>query len=902
VAEPNQVVVASATYQLLGTSFEYEDLGMHELKGIAQPVQAWRAVRERDIHSRYETRRVGGGSPLVGRQEELGLLLRSWEASKEGHGQAILIQGEAGIGKSRLVDALRELITGQNYLWVVHRCSPYHTQSALHPVIEQIKRALSWEREDGAALRLEKLERSLAGYGFASGEVVPLIAALLSLPLPKDRYPALNLTPNQQRQMTLDAAAGWLLEEAERRPVLQLWEDIHWADPSTVELLGMFIEQAPTAAMLNVVTFRPEFVPPWGQRSHLLSLTLNRLERAEVEKVVFQLVQGNVLPDEVVTHITDKADGVPLFIEELTKTVIESGLLEKRGGRYELDGALAELHIPATLQDSLMARLDRLPDVRRLAQLGSVLGREFAYDMLCSLAAMDEPQLQDGLGRLVAAELLYQRGRPPKSRYIFKHALIQDAAYQSLLKRSRQQCHGKVAEMLETQYPEFVSSQPELVAHHYTEAGSAERAIEYWKTAGLKALGRSASHEAVSHLTMGLNLIESLPRTRELARQELAMQMGLGPALLAARSFADPAVEQAFIRAIELCESLDDRPRACLATRGQQVYHLMRGETVQSLQLAERLLRLAEEDPDKTYVVGGCHAVGQTRFLAGEFRSANEVLEKGAILFSRDPRQVDGWPGGQPGEQCRCYAAFSSWMLGYPQRALEHAAQALSISQAGGNRFSLANTEVFVAMAHVLQRDAEAAREHAETGITMAAELRTPVFGKMCRALRGSALAMQGEIDDGLAEMRRGIDEYRALGMQAWIVLILALHAEASVKRNDLSEGRRSLVEAASSAKGTGQLFWDAEIHRLEGELRVAHRPAGDEAAEICFQNALNTARAQAARSLELRAATSLGRLWRAQGRRADARDLVAPILGWFTEGFDTSDLKDAKALLDSLP
>ena len=406
VAAPGQVVIGATTRLLIGETFDMEDLGTRELKGFAEPVQSWRVVREGDIDSGYEAGRVGGGLPLVGRQEELGLLLRSWEASKEGHGQAVLIQGEAGIGKSRLVEALRERVAGEDYIWVVLRCSPYHANSTLYPVIEHMKRALGWTPEDGAPEKLAKLEAGLEAQSLPLAEAVPLYAELMSLALPEGRYAPRELSAKQRREQTLDALAGWLLEMAERAHVLQVWEDLHWADPTTLELLALYIDQSPTVSMINVLTYRPEFAPPWTMRSHMTPLTLNRLERPEVEALISQQAGGKVLPGEVVEHIVNKTDGVPLYVEELTKAILEADFLREQDDGYELTGPLSGMTIPATLQDSLMARLDRLPTIREIAQLGAVLGREFTYQMVQAIASIEETILQSGLDQLVDAELL----------------------------------------------------------------------------------------------------------------------------------------------------------------------------------------------------------------------------------------------------------------------------------------------------------------------------------------------------------------------------------------------------------------------------------------------------------------------------------------------------------------
>jgi class 3 adenylate cyclase/tetratricopeptide (TPR) repeat protein len=511
LARPNQVVVGPLTRALIGEAFVCEDLGTHRLKGLIAPVQAWHAIRERDIGARVDADRIGGGLALIGRQEELGLLMRSWEASRNGNGQVVLVQGEAGIGKSRLLEALREKAAIEGCVWVRTQCSPYHGRTTLHPVIEHLKRVIGWNLDDGPEARLAKLESVLSRQSVALEQAVPLYADLLSLPLPKGRYARLESSAEEQREQTLDALAAWLLDEAERTPVLRVWEDVHWADPTTLALLALCIEQSPTVSMMNVVTYRPEFVPPWTMHSHMKPITLNRLGRSEVEALIVQRAHGKTMPSEVVDYVVDKTDGVPLYVEELTKEILDAKFVREEDERYRLARPLSDVSIPATLQDLLMARLDRLPTIREVAQLGSILGREFAYEMLQAIASLEEATLQTGLDRLVEAELLYQRGRRPRARYIFKHALVQDAAYHSLLKRTRQYYHRQVAELLESRYPDIAGAQPELLAHHYSKGEQNDKAVMYLQRCAEKAAGMYAHAEAIAGLEQARILAEGLP-------------------------------------------------------------------------------------------------------------------------------------------------------------------------------------------------------------------------------------------------------------------------------------------------------------------------------------------------------------------------------------------------------
>jgi class 3 adenylate cyclase/tetratricopeptide (TPR) repeat protein len=511
LAQPNEVVIGPLTRELVGEAFACQDLGANRLKGIEAPVRAWRVVRARDIESHPHARRRGQSLALVGRQEELGLLLRSWESSKKKQGQVVLIQGEAGLGKSRLVDALRTKLAGDDYVWIATRCSPYHANSTLYPVVQHLKRVARWTSEDGTEAKLAKLEEALKAQSLPLEQAVRLYASLMSLPLSDGRYAPLKLNAQEQREQTLDALAGWLLEEAERKPVLHVWEDLHWADPTTLELLGLYIEQSPTVSIMNVLTYRPEFVPGWPIRSHMTPITLSRMQRAEVEALIVQQAGGKPMPPEVVEYIAGKTDGVPLYVEELSKAILEAEFLREQDGAYHLTRPLSGVRIPATLQDLLMARLDRLPSLREVAQLGSILGREFAYEMLQAIATLEETALQNGLDRLVDAELLYQRGRRPRAKYIFKHALVQDAAYQSLLKRTRQYYHRHVAELLERRYPEIVQTQPELLAHHFSRSEEDEKAVDYLTRAADNAAGMYAHAEAIAAVEDARRHAERLP-------------------------------------------------------------------------------------------------------------------------------------------------------------------------------------------------------------------------------------------------------------------------------------------------------------------------------------------------------------------------------------------------------
>ena len=600
MAAPHTVVTSAATVPLLGGFFACQPLGTPLLKGVAQPLAVYRVLGESMARSRLEAAGRTGLTPLVGRDPEVALLLERWAQVKDGLGQVVLLSGEAGIGKSRLVQVLTAQVATEPQAWLTPcQCSPYYQNTALYPIIDLLERvALCFEREESLQQKHRKLEAFAVQYGLPLAEAVPLFAALLSLPLGAD-YAPLDVSPEQRKQKTLHALLTILLRIAAQQPVLFVMEDLHWVDPTTLEFLSLLVDQGPTARILALFTFRPDFSPPWSGRSHLTQVTLNRLPRRQAAQLTDRVAHGKALPAEVVEQVVAKTDGVPLFVEELTKMVLESGLLEERAERYELTGPLPPLAIPTTLHDSLMARLDRLAAVKGLAQLGATLGREFSYELLQAVSLWDEDTLHRGLHQLVEAEFLYQRGLPPQATYAFKHALIQEAAYQSLLRSTRQQYHQRIAEVLSTQFPDTGETQPELLAHHYTAAALNQPAMEYWQKAGQKAFERSAHVEAIAHLTKALTFLQGLPATSDHARQELTLQRMLGVSLLATKGFAAPEVKSAYVRARELCQQVGDISHIFPVLFGLYGYYHLRMEWQTTRELAEELLALAQRYQDQ---------------------------------------------------------------------------------------------------------------------------------------------------------------------------------------------------------------------------------------------------------------------------------------------------------------
>jgi class 3 adenylate cyclase/predicted ATPase len=904
LAGPDAILISAATRDLVGDIFACEGLGAHALKGIAEPVQVWRVAglhEEEEEEAEFET--TAADFPLVGRDEEIGLLRRAWQQTKdEGHGQVVLVSGEPGIGKSALVDTLRRAVRAEGLTRITFRCSPYHTNSALYPAIEHWKRLAGWQPEDDATARLAKLESALAPYRLPRKEAVPLFASLLSLPL-DDSYPRLDLTPEQLKEQTADALVALSLEEAERQPLLEVWEDVHWADPSTLDLLGQLIDQAPTAPLLIVLTFRPEFAPPWPARSHVKTLTLRRLERPQIEVMATRLAGGKALPAEVVEHIVQKTDGVPLFVEEMTKAVLGSSVLRADGDCYTLTGPLSEISIPVSLHESLMARLDRLPTLREVAQLGAVLGRDFAYEMLRAITSLDEPRLRDVLGRLVEAELLYQRGRPPRSRYIFKHALIQDAAYQSLLRRTRQQYHRQVAELFESNFADTAEASPELVAHHYSEAGLPDQAVTYWQRAGENATRRSANLEAIGHLTTGLAQLAQLPETPERAKRELALQRLLGQANMAARGYASPGVIRAFSRAREICAAIGDDDSIGPVLFGVWIFGLTAGYQTDAAMTANELLQWAARSGTTRARIAGNLAAGISELHLASLANArthfDKAIEDYRTFAEEQATRLAYEYGVELGAASFGYAAWCLWLLGYPDQALRLGHEALAIVERIQHGYSHSRCLYWNSAFHSYRREWPIVEERAAATIASAQERGLAMVVAVGRIMRGAARAMLDPSDAFVAEIREALATYRATGARLQITYHLVLLAQALAACGRPGEGLAALREASALVEETGERYVEAEIHRVEGNLRLAEN--GSAEVEAWYLKALEVARAQEARSLELRAATSLARLWGEQGRQQEAVALLAPVYHWFEEGFDTADLQAARTLLDEL-
>jgi class 3 adenylate cyclase/tetratricopeptide (TPR) repeat protein len=899
LAEPGTVVISSSTRKLTGGLFDYRDLGAVALRGFVERVPAWQVLGASGAENRFQALRAST-TPLVGRGEEIELLLRRWERAKTGEGSVVLISGEAGIGKSRIAQTLLERLSGEPHTRLRYFCSPHHQDSALYPSIAQLERAAGFRRDDTDAQRLEKLEAVLALATDELGEAVPLLADLLSVPTGK-RYPALDLSPQKRKEKTLHVQLAQIEGLAARQPVLMLFEDVHWADPTTRESLDALIDRVPALRVLVIVTFRPEFTPSWVGRAQVTLLSLSRLPPRQGAEMIARVAGGKALPKEIADEIADRTDGVPLFIEELTKAAVESALLEDRGDRHVATGPIAPLAIPTSLQASLQARLDRLAPMRNLAQIAAALGRHFSHELISAVAAMPPRQLEDALAQLVQAELIFRRGTPPDAEYTFKHALVQDAAYGTLLRSRRQQLHARIAATLEDKFPEIAAAQPALLARHCAEAGLTEKAVVYWLKAGQQALKRSAMTEAVAQLRKGLDALAGLPDGTWRRQQELGLQIALQPALTATKGFAAAEVGETIGRARALAEQTDRPEYVVPLINGQWAFHLIRSEHKLALSLAEQIEKIGEARNDVAVQLQGRRANGLTRCYLGEFVAARALLEQCQGLSdpaNRGTRTTGAGLTGDPYANMLANLAVALAHLGYVDQARARLDEALSEARRLKRAHTLAAVLSCATWMDWIARSPER-QQRAEELLALATEHGFPYFSGYAAIFRGASLTALGQARDGLSLITEGLVSVRATGAVAGTPVALMSLAAAHAMLGQPVEGLDCLAVAAGIIETTEERTTEAELHRLRGDLLNA---TGDPAAaELAYRQALEVAQRQSAKLLELRASIGLARLWRAEGRRGKAGDLLAPIYGWFTEGFDAPDLKEAKALLDEL-
>lgn len=895
IAQPDSIVLSDQTLRLVRGAFVTQDLGPQSLKGIAGPIRAHRLVGPTGFANRLDPNGITG-FPLVGRERELALLLECWAHARERLGHVVLLEGEPGIGKSRLVRELRARLAGERHIWLECRGSPYHQSSAFHPIVELLRQVLGFAPDEPATDHA-RLARKLAAEDLPP-DAVPSLSELLSPPHRDEEAPP-ALGREAQRRKTLQTLSAWLIAKAEHRPTVLVLEDLHWIDPSTLELLEVLVDQVANLPLLLLTTFRPGPVTPWTERPAVTRLTLTPLTREESAAMVHSVAEDASLPATLVDQVVEKTDGVPLFVEELTKHVLESGALG--GDRDEYTSSADELAVPSTLQDSLMARLDRLGTAKETAQLAAVLGREFSLELLEAVSPLKPEPLSQALAQLTRAELSYQRGVSPRVTYAFKHALIQDTAYQSLLRSSRRQYHARVAEILESRFAEQVPAQLEMLAHHHEEAGHLREAIAYCQKAGELAARRSANLEAIRHLGRAIELTRALAAGPDRDHLEALLQVALGVPLLASRGYADSEVERSYRRAGELCAGGGDLALEFRALWGLFQHHNSRAQLTTAREVAERLLELGQRADDRRLVLLAHAASGVAYFWSGQPVLA--VHDSEEVLARYDPVSDVSLAflyGQDPAVAARAYGGCALAQLGRTDLGRRWMGDALALARRHRNPFDVAFATAFAGIFHAILGQRDLTRKRAEEGMAVSSEHGFPLWLGVTRLLRSWAVSDRPDEPHAIEGIRIGMTEQVKTGNQAGAPVGMALLADAYLAANKLKQARGAIEAGLGLSEQTGTRTWDAELHRLRGELFLHDDPPARTDAEHAFQRAVEIARDQQMRTFEMRSTLRLARLALARGACQEVGAMLAPLCQSFPNA-DTPDLVEAKRLLESL-
>ena len=887
LAEPSQILVAPRTRLLLVGLFEFADLGDHNLKGFERPIRVWRVVAPGQLSSRFEARTSLYLTPLIGRQAEVRLLHKQYSKAKHGKGQIVLISGEPGIGKSRLILALRHRLAGERYGFLQFQCSSYHTSSALHPVIHYLEHAADIARDTSPAVRLNKLQDLVRRTIEPTKSIVPALAALLSIPI-ADHHPQRELTPEQLKGQTFSALLTLLQASAEQQPMILVFEDVHWADPTSLELLERIRDNAKNWRMLIILLHRPDLTLPWAEQPHVTSLTVNRLDRRQVSSMVQSLTKGKELPRTVIDQILVKTDGVPLFVEEITKTVLESVGGESHEERSDTHSTLL---VPDTLHDSLMARLDLLAPAKTVAQIAAVIGRDFSFELLKATAPFSESDVQAAIDRLLASGLVFRSGHPSDQSFSFKHALLRDEAYASILNDQRRKLHGRIGEILCKDFPQIAHTAPEIVAQHYAEAGRAKLATDYWIRAARQASARSAFVEASTHLQMALKRLPDLPSDMDRDSLELQLQQSLGNAFAASKGFAAAETVEAYNRALDLCSTAKSSDQRFAVLNGIVAFHVTRGDFEQSRTLAQELLTRAQQQDTPMPKLIGHRALGQALFLIGELASARDHLSKSLELYDATHHAPLTPIVSQT------YLTLALTLLGDVDRGLAFGQDAVRLAEQVRHPHSLCNALAFLAGAHVLCGDSEAAYPVADRAVRLASEYAFPLWLAGGRMLRGWASCDRGNAEDGLPELRKSVKALEATGALIWVQFARYLLAQAFAKAEQLADAMKVVDQILLTVAGTSGRWYEAELHRLKGDLLVKGG-ASPAAAENCYERAIAVAARQGARLWQLRASNALAGLWCTQGKIPEVNALLAPLSLRFDGTIVVPDLRRTKVLL----
>lgn len=897
LADPNSLWISAETNKLLRGQFKTTSQGKFKMKGFSEQLELFTVQGEKEL-SEIDLVPVEGLSPFVGRQVERTQILERWELAGESKGQIVLISGEAGIGKSRLVQSLVEEILNDDVPYLVFKCSPFNRNTTLNPVINTLRSEIKFVRNEAPEISLHKLETFIKEKKLDPNHDLPLYANLLSIAL-LDQYEVIKTSSGRLKALTFISLIKWL--KGDQKPKLILFEDFQWADPSTLELFEKLFRDLHSTTILFIGTFRPEFTPYWNAGPHQMHIVLNRLTKKQTESMIQQL--AGALPEVVISDILKKTDGNPLFVEEVTKLLLESGVLTLSDTGYELTSSLKTLSIPSTLQDSLMARLDRLGAAKEIAQIGATIGREFAYILVKAISKLEDKLLIERLEKLVGAEMLLENGELPNMLYTFKHALIQEAAYSSLLKKRRQEFHQRIVDTLETDFPDLMKTNPELMAHHCSEGGLLEKAIPYWRRAGELAVSKSAHQEAIIHLNEGLHILHQLPVTDKRIEDEILFQIALGVPLTALRGYGSDEVEKAYSRARTLCAKLGNTMQLIPTLYGLWRYYLLTAQYSEAAYLSSEILKLSEESSEPLHKAIGNRAAGSTHFYLGELDEARSRL--GAIIaLEATPETrantllfdvVDSWV------TARSYESWTLWLGGHTEEAFKQIEAAMEMANQLNHPFSMALSVSFATWLYQFHGDKEKTLQCAQDGLKIAKQNGFSFWVGWGEILEAWALDNDPSDEQFLNNMLAGLEHWKALGSRLGSSYFLYLIAESLFNHGKISDAWTTLDQAKNFIYRTKEGWWEAEIYRMEGRLHEAGGPQNFEKAEACYRKALDKASQQNAKSLELRAANSLASLLAESSKRNEVYLILQEKIKWFNSELDTPDLKDAKSTLHNL-
>jgi class 3 adenylate cyclase/predicted ATPase len=895
LADPNTVVISALTTRLAGGFFDLVDLGARDLKGFSRRIPAWRVAGIKKIMSRFEALRPELTS-FVGRQNELQQIEKLWEEAKRGNGQVVTISGEAGIGKSRLINQVQATLCEERRI-AKFSCSPYHTSTALYPVIEQISRMVRFRLEHSPDDRLEMLRKLMAHAGDDYERHVGWLAALLSLA--KDVSAAVNA--QEARQRTLEACLWWLTAVSKKRPLLIIVEDAHWIDPTSLQLAQMLGSQIGGMSALMIVSFRSPHPTGWVGNDAVVPISLDRLDRVFANAIIANVARNHALPPALVDQIIEKADGVPLFVEELTKTVLGSDAADHARNQPSGEPA-SQTQLPSTLQDSLTARLDQLAPAKRVAQIAAVVGREFPYDVLLETSGLQAEALESSLGQLLGAGLIHESSATAQHRFAFKHALVRDAAYESLLKRDRRALHAAVASTLERKNEGMSPVEPELLAHHFIEAGLPDEALKYLGIAARRGLQKSANVETLAHVSRALELLKTLPDTPEYRRQELELRVVAGWAYWSVKGFAAPEAEQTFLRAQELAVQLADDAMLMYALRGLYVAFYARGELRNGYVVAEQEIALAQKREDIGDLVLGRWALGSVSFWSGDFAAARRELEAALALYDPVHLQTKIF-GSQVATHINInlHLCWTLWILGFPDQALQAGERAVSDSRDMGHALSLSMALFWKGIVQMNRGELEPAAATAKELCTVTAEYQIAHLAVCGTILEGAVMIAGGDPKTGIQHIQKGLTEFRSQRAGLGVPWTMYLIANGCLRSGALKDAQMAAAMGLALTEKESERHSEAELHRIKGEILLASPDADKSQAEASLRQAIDVARRQKALSLELRAAMALSRLLRERGELERAEGYLAGVYSRFTEGFDTADLIEAKKLLSDM-